>query len=232
MTRNISNIIRFMMDEFIPPIIRDSYWFMYPFFYVGSRGNNVSQIMNFKSLVHNFSEEEYIRFYSQLNSVSRRRKTDISNSNLNFLLKNIDKNSQHILDVGCGNGYLLTRIKKENPDVKLTGFDVVNKMDLTNGINFFQGNITSMPFKDNEFDTVICTHTIEHILHLETSINELVRITKNQLIIVTPCQRYFYYTLDEHINFFQKKEMLTSLFPFVKFACQKINFDWVYVGYK
>ena len=113
----------------------------------------------------------------------------------------------------------------------VAGMDVVNLLD-AGQISFYEGDISGTGFSDNQFDTVICTHTIEHLVNLQECINELVRITKHQLIIVTPCQRYFYYTLDEHINFFHKKDVLVCLFPFTSFVCKKIGFDWVYIGYK
>jgi SAM-dependent methyltransferase len=220
-----------MMDELIPPVIRDSYWFMYPFYYLAYNGKNIREKMNFKSLVKNFTEEEYMNFYAGLDSISRNRKTDLSESNIRYILKSIDPSSQNLLDAGCGRGYLLQRIKQVYPRISVTGLDVVNKLD-EQSINFTEGFISRMPFEDDQFDTVICTHTIEHLLNLQQCIDELVRVTKKQLIIVTPCQRYFYYTLDEHINFFPKKELVTSLFPFTNFVCKKINYDWVYIGYK
>jgi ubiquinone/menaquinone biosynthesis C-methylase UbiE len=231
MNRGFTNIARFIMDELIPPVIRDSSWFMYPFYYFAYNGKNIREKMNFKSLVKNFTEEEYINFYAGLDSISRNRKTDLSESNIKYILKNIDPSSSNLLDAGCGRGYLLQKIKQRYPDIKLSGLDVVNKLD-DQAINFTEGYISKMPFADDEFDTVICTHTIEHLLNLQQGIDELVRVTKNQLIIVTPCQKYFYYTLDEHINFFPKKELLTSLFSFKNFVCKKINYDWVYIGYK
>lgn len=231
MNRSLTNIIRFIMDELIPPFIRDSYWFMYPFVYIGTRGRNVNEIMHYKSLVRKFTFEQYVNFYAGINSVSRRRKTDLSKGQLHFILENISNNARSVLDVGCGRGYLLKKIKEENPEIAAAGLDIVKKLQ-DDTIKFYEGNITEMPFANGEFDIVICTHTIEHILDLPRAISELERVAAKQLIIVTPCQRYFYYTLDEHVNFFHKKEMLTSIFSFSKFICRKINFDWVYAGYK
>jgi hypothetical protein len=39
MNRSFTNFIRFLMDELVPPIVRDSKWFMFPFFWFGYRGN-------------------------------------------------------------------------------------------------------------------------------------------------------------------------------------------------
>ncbi|MEO5782252.1 MAG: class I SAM-dependent methyltransferase [Ginsengibacter sp.] len=219
------------MDEFLPPFIRNSYWFMYPFYFVAYRGKNIKEKMNYKSLVKKFTNEQYNAFYARLNSISRNRRSDLSESNISFIFKNIGHDTKNILDVGCGRGYLLQKIKSVYPEIEVAGMDVVNILD-DDQISFFEANITNTGFKDDQFETVICTHTIEHLLNLQLCINELVRITRKKLIIVTPCQRYFYYTLDEHINFFHKKEMLLSLFPFTSFICKKINFDWVYIGYK
>jgi SAM-dependent methyltransferase len=203
---------------------------MYPFYFFAYRGKNIKQVMHFKTLVRLFTKEEYDRFYSELNSISRNRSTDLTEKQVWFILNSIDKDTRSILDVGCGKGYLLERIKKEHPQLKLSGIDVVNTIR-DKDVQFYTGDITTMPFADNAFDTVICTHTIEHILDLQTAIKQLERVAAKQLIIVTPCQRYFYYTLDEHVNFFPEEEMLTSLFSYSKYTCEKIDLDWVYVGY-
>lgn len=62
-----------------------------------------------------------------------------------------------------------------------------------------------MPFADKSFDVVTCSHVVEHLPKLEQCMEELVRIARKQVFIVTPCQRYYYFTLDEHVNFFNSK---------------------------
>jgi hypothetical protein len=49
MNRRLTNTIRFVMDELLPPIIRDNKYFMYPFFYIWYKGNNVKVHMEFKN---------------------------------------------------------------------------------------------------------------------------------------------------------------------------------------
>jgi len=46
-------------------------------------------------------------------------------------------------------------------------------------------NLTKLPlpFTDNEFEEVYCSHILEHVDNLFNTINELVRITKNEGII-------------------------------------------------
>lgn len=227
MNRTITNVIRYLMDECIPAVIRDNRYFMFPFYYYAYRGKNIKQVMNFKSLVHGFTEEEYKNFYDNLDTVSRNRKTDLNRPCLKFILGHMDREAKNILDVGCGTGYFLNQLK--DTGLQLHGCDIVDKAPDRN-FTFTAGDIEKLPFGDRQFDVVTCFHTIEHLLNLQQAISELKRVTKKQLIIVTPCQRYFYHTLDEHVNFFPYKEKLTSLVKIEDHSCDKIWGDWVYIG--
>ncbi len=229
MNRSITNIIHFLMDECLPPVIRDNRFFMWPFYFIAYRGKNIRQIMDFKKHVYRFTSEEYNKFYSELDTISRNRLTDINGPSLRFILQNLDKESQTLIDVGCGKGYLLKQIKKSRPDLQLYGADVVDKY-FSSEFEYKKANIESLPFPDKSFDIVTCCHTIEHIIHLEKAIEELIRVARKQLIIVTPCQRYYYYTLDEHVNFFPDRGSLTGQIHLKDFICKKIWGDWVYVA--
>ncbi len=222
-----------MLDELIPPIIRDSFWFMYPIFYIVYKGRDIRRKMNFKSIAYSLSEEEYNAFYNEIDAISGRRNTDLSASNIRYILAMIPADSRSILDVGCGKGFLLDRIGRLLPDAELSGLDVENRLRYE-GIGFTSGSVTRLPFPDKHFDTVICTHTVEHIIPIQQAVDELIRVTKRQLIVVTPCQRYFYYTLDGHMHFFYKAEELLRYFRGRGLAdgCVKLGMDWVYLGYR
>lgn len=219
------------MDELVPPFIRDSKIFMYPFYVFAYRGKNINEVMNFKKNVYSYSEEEYAAFYVGLNTISRNRKTDLNQGCIEFILKNLDDSKETVIDIGCGNGFMLNEISRNKPNKILFGYDL-KKPEREMAYEFIHGNVEKLPFEDNSFDTVICCHTLEHLLCLDLCINELVRITKKQLIIITPCQRYFYYTLDEHVNFFPYEKKLSSIIPIENYTCEKIQGDWVYLGKK
>ena len=218
------------MDEFLPPLIRNSYWFMYPIFLILYRRRDVKRIMNFKSLANTLPENELNVLYKEVDVVSRRRKTDLAESNIKYILTQI-REGQAVIDVGCSKGYLLDRIRQSYPSTSLNGYDLENHLEYE-GIPFTGGTITALPFPDNHFDIVICTHTIEHIPSLDKAIRELIRITRIKLIVVTPCQKYFYYTIDGHVNFFYKEEELLLHFPLKSFICKKLDMDWIYIGDK
>jgi ubiquinone/menaquinone biosynthesis C-methylase UbiE len=229
MNRKLTNAIRFVMDELIPPFIRDSKVFMYPFFVIAYRGRNISEVMDFKKNVYRYSPDEYAAFYNNLNTISRNRETDLNPACVKFILSQLDENDQTLVDIGCGKGYMLDQIAKRHPHLELTGFDI-KAPDGNEPFNYVVGNVEALPFEDAAFDVVICNHTLEHLLQLDQCISELIRIAKRKLIIVTPCQRYYYYTLDEHVNFFPFKESLTSRFIFDNYVCYKLQGDWAYMA--
>lgn len=230
MNRDLTNVIRYFLDEWIPPAIRDSRWFMYPLFMIAYRGRNIREVMDFKSRVHSFAPEDYDRFYNNLNSLSRNRITDLNRPSLEFILDNIDPNARTLIDLGCGNGFLLKKIKERHPTLNLTGFDIKDEHESGDIYSYVKGNIEELPFPDQSFDVVTCSHTVEHFIHLEQCMSELVRIARKQVFIVTPCQRYYYFTLDEHVNFFHFEAALTSRIAIKTFTCEKMNGDWVFLG--
>jgi ubiquinone/menaquinone biosynthesis C-methylase UbiE len=229
MNRRLTNAIRFVMDELIPPVIRDSRVFMYPFFVFAYRGRNISEVMDFKKNVYSYSPDEYAAFYNNLNTISRNRATDLNPACIQFVLDQLDEGDQTVVDIGCGKGFMLRQIASRNPKLELTGFDI-KEPEGNEPFNYVLGNVEALPFEDRSFDVVLCNHTIEHLLQLDQCIAELIRITRRKLIVVTPCQRYYYYTLDEHVNFFPFKESLTSRFMLEDHVCYKLQGDWVYMA--
>ena len=76
-----------------------------------------------------------------------------------------------ILDLGCGNN----RYKSSNDDLVI-GIDnvKVNGVDVVWNLNKFP-----YPFKNNEFDMIYTSYTLEHLDNLDLVFKELIRITKN-----------------------------------------------------
>ncbi|QNL21278.1 class I SAM-dependent methyltransferase [Hyphobacterium sp. CCMP332] len=228
MNRKLTNAIRFVMDELLPPAIRDNKYFMYPFFYIWFKGQGLDMAMNFKSKVYSFTEEDYEELYKTQVSLARDRVTDLNEPSIKFMLENLDPEAKTIIDIGCGNGYWLSRIDRSKYEI--AACDIKNNLKHVD-CPFHEGNLEHLPFEDNAFDIVTCHHTLEHVMDLPKSIRELKRVAKRQVVIVVPKQRYFYYTLDQHINFFPFKEVLEHTVGIEKHTCTKVWGDWVYIGY-
>ncbi len=227
MNRTITNAIRFVMDEFLPPVIRDNRIFMYPFFYLAFKGKNIKRAMNLKSEIWDYTEEDYIKLYQEQESISRSRVTDLNEKSIKFMLERLDPGSKTILDVGCGNGYWLSRLDQSKYDI--AGCDIKSNIRYTD-CKFYEGHLEHLPFEDNAFDIVTCHHTLEHVIHPQKAVAELKRVAKNQIVVVVPKQRYFYYTLDEHVNFFPISGPLVKLFDLKEYSCDNVWGDWVFIG--
>ena len=230
MTRELTNFIRFILDNFIPPILRGNKYFMYPAFYIWFKGKNVNKLMNFKSNLDSISEEEYINFYKIYDPIVN-RKTDLNQVSLDFIIEHLKgQEGAKIIDIGCGNGYVLGELKNRG-FTNLTGSDIIYEIEDPT-INFVQGNIESLPFENDEFDIVICNHCIEHIINSTSAVSEIKRVAKLKLIVSTPKQVYNKYTFDLHVNFYPQRIDIISLMNMSNYKLIDNNGDWSFVGYK
>src|SRR3546814_910039 len=117
----------------------------------------------------------------------------------------LDMVGDSALDVGCGTGYLLHVLSSRRPEMKLTGVDFIIDDETRKraaAIGFHEANIESLPFDDGAFDTVICTHVLEHILDLWGALAELRRVARRRVIIVVPQEREYRFTFNPHLHFF------------------------------
>ena len=232
MNRSVTNAIRYVLDELLPPVLRDARWFMYPFFYIWYKRNpaQVKLMMDFKALAYDMTEEEFINAYRNLDCMARDRPTDLNNASINYMLTMLDPTATSLMDVGCGNGYWLNKVGEKHPQLKLTGCDLYDNVATLKNADYVKGSIYELPFADNAFDIVTCHHTIEHLRELPDAINELKRVAKKQLIIVTPRQRYYFYTMDMHLNFYPIAAYLQQAILVKDNICKDMQGDWVYIG--
>lgn len=224
MNRSVTNAIRWIMDELVPAAIRDSRWFMWPFYCAAYRTLAPERYMHFKSRVWTMTDDEYGDFYRSLNSVSRNRLTDNNEACIDAILSAI-RQSESVLDVGCGRGHVLRQMRSVNKTARLVGADLLDDLSVPD-IEYVKAEAHALPFADGEFDVVCCTHVLEHVKHPEQLLSELLRVAKRCVLVVTPKQRPFYYTLDEHINFFFYREQLLRLAPHGTATVENLDGDW------
>ncbi|OGH17074.1 MAG: hypothetical protein A3C30_02410 [Candidatus Levybacteria bacterium RIFCSPHIGHO2_02_FULL_40_18] len=101
-----------------------------------------------------------------------------------------------ILDVGCGEGFTLIKLKHEKVGEKFEGVDNSDEA-LTLGkklypkLNINKGNIYKLPYKDNSFDLAICTEVLEHIKDPEKALSELKRVSSKYIVLSVPNEPFF-----------------------------------------
>lgn len=118
----------------------------------------------------------------------------IMNTINSIMYKNIvadvkaDKNS-HILDIGCGNGFLIRKLYQKNK-CHLYGTDISedmirttarrNKKAVENGaVKLSVGNCCNLSFADNTFDTVTTINTIYFWDDTLKGLSEIKRVLKD-----------------------------------------------------
>ncbi len=199
LSRNFTLSIHFILDKLLPPLLRDSKWFMAPIFRL-IFGKKSTYYLEFKERLPYLSNAEINQYYETLADTFIRRETDLNIESIQYIEQNILNNT--VLDVASGRGFLSYKLADLGHHV--TSADIVQPGSAKHSKNpyFVTSEITALPFPDNHFDTVVCTHTLEHIRNLPLALREVRRVCKQRLIVVVPCQREYRYTFDLHIHFF------------------------------
>jgi SAM-dependent methyltransferase len=197
--REQTNQIRFVMEELLPPIVRDTALFRFAASLAW--GKHVSTLAEFRKQSPFVTAKEYNALYQVHPRVHEG--TDNSRACLDRIAA--DAVGESLCDVGCGTGALLDHVRRNSnaPLARMVGTDMIEPAKtLGHGTSFVCGWIEDLPFEDRSFDTVVCTHVLEHILDLRRAIAELRRIVRRRLIIVVPQEREGIYTFNPHLNFF------------------------------
>ncbi len=106
------------------------------------------------------------------------------------------KKVDSILDVGCGEGFTLNRLKEKGIGKKLEGVEYAKEAIVLGkttypDIKIIQGSIYELPYKDNAFDLVLCTEVLEHLEKPQNALKELVRVSNKYLVISVPNEPFF-----------------------------------------
>lgn len=112
---------------------------------------------------------------------------DFANIRSDFaLIANWVKPKTKVLDLGCGDGALLTHLHQVH-DIRGYG---VEKDDanwliaMQNGVDVIQMNLEEglSGFEDNSFDTVILSQTLQAVLNTEGIVQEMLRVGREAIV--------------------------------------------------
>lgn len=230
LSRNLTIRISNILDNWLPPVLRDSKYFVYlPFIFLFRDKANV--FFTFKQKAPFMSEKEYVELYQEIDSYLIQRETSLNVDCIRATTKSVI--GKRVLEVGCGKAFLA---KKLSEKYSVTGVDILvaTSTRKENGsMQFVNANAEHLPFKDKSFDTTICTHTLEHVQNFEKTVAELRRVSRKRLIIVVPMQKPFKYTFDLHLRFFPFIESFLLALKDIEsppkyFVCKNLDGDIFY----
>lgn len=108
-----------------------------------------------------------------------------------YALKFIENKT--VLDAACGRGYGTYFISKKSKtmvgaDIRKDYIEFAQNNYSSNNIQFLESDVTKINLSDNTFDVIISFETIEHLQDADSFLREVVRLLKNDgiLLLSTP----------------------------------------------
>lgn len=130
-------------------------------------------------------QDFYEGYYEKLHAFRRKLTIDEENR-IKATINLIPNNVESLLEVGCGDGRILNRLKGKYE--KICGLDIsYNALEHVK-TSKVQGSLENLPFLDNSFDILICCEVLEHLPYpiYKKAIKELERVSKKYIIISVP----------------------------------------------
>ncbi len=104
-----------------------------------------------------------------------------------LLLEQIQPGSR-VLDLGCGDGRLLARLRDER-DASVLGIEIditQHHASIARGVPVLQADLDEglHDIPDGAFDYVVLSQTLQQVLHPKQLLEEMVRVAKRALVVV------------------------------------------------
>lgn len=154
---------------------------------------------------------------------------------------------EHLLDVGCGTGILLSMLAKAHPNISLAGVDLTKGMlkiarnRLSKEVELKEGEAEALPFEDTTFDLVISSSMFHYIRRPEVALAEAKRVLKvgGKLVITDWCADYFSVQLlslfleifnAAHFKTYRMREIHSLLVEagFKEVSIEKYRINWLW----
>jgi len=82
------------------------------------------------------------------------------------------------LDVGCGTGLILRHLPQGSWAIDINPRNIARVKKYVPEAKITLGDAEALPYQDNQFDTVICTETLEHLVRSDKALSEIKRVLK------------------------------------------------------
>ncbi len=89
-----------------------------------------------------------------------------------------------VLDVGCGNGKFVSRLRKDRPDLQVVGMDISAGILAGVAKPVLVADAQALPFAEDSADAVLALHMLYHVSDIEDAIKELARVLRPGGVLV------------------------------------------------
>ncbi len=128
---------------------------------------------------------------------------DVALADLERLMSTEKKRFETVVDVGCGYGHSLIKLKKAFSPQQLIGIDIDPEMIKASSRKAQQDKLSAgliccsnsnIPFASNSIDILFCHQTFHHLVDQQAAIKEYFRILKpgGQLLFAESTRRYIH----------------------------------------
>jgi SAM-dependent methyltransferase len=97
-----------------------------------------------------------------------------------------------VLEVGTGEGQILTHVRQRFPDVPVLGLDLPDRSLADDwrqaGLPGMFADTTRLPLPDGAFDLVLAIEVLEHVAGPRAALDELARVCAGTLVASVPCE--------------------------------------------
>jgi len=147
--------------------------------------------------------EEIKAFYSQHSDMIRDKRIEskypmrayVHATQYETVAKHV-RPGDRVLDAGCGDGVLSLMLARKGasvvgvdisvPNIERSGLAHASSESATQSIEFIVADLEHLPFPDNSFDVVVSSHVLEHLPDFDQGLRELVRVSKDKIVIAIP----------------------------------------------
>jgi ubiquinone/menaquinone biosynthesis C-methylase UbiE len=225
LSRDFQRPLRYVLDQLLPPVIRDSFIVKFALKIVFKSDSGM--VWNFRRRFPTMTDQEVHEIYARLSKHALKSSTDINGRC--FAKVNTEMVGKSVLDAGCGTG----KLAESNNYIKYVGVDFVEHVlwdtVKTDSSSFYEMSVEKMEFDDDSFDLVVCAHVLEHVRRPEQVLMEIRRLTKSKAIIILPRERSYVAGFNLHVNHYQYEWEIEDLFnqvPGVSSSIELIDGDF------
>ncbi|MDD5195589.1 MAG: methionine biosynthesis protein MetW [Candidatus Omnitrophica bacterium] len=144
------------------------------------------------------------------------------------IIKDMVEYGSSVLDLGCGDGELLSLLVKEK-GVNAQGIEIDEQeiyKCVAKGLNVLHGDIDSglHDYRDKSFDYVILNQSLQQVKHFETVFNDAVRVGR---YVITGLPNFAYWRARLQLFFLGRAPVTPSL-PYTWYDSPNVHFFSIY----